>query len=41
MLFKLDVQRDKYSNLIEKLKSKSRLLRFFISKDQIDIREYI
>jgi len=39
--FYLDVQRDKYNTLIEKLKSKSRLLRFMIKKDNIDISRFI
>jgi hypothetical protein len=37
----LDIQRDKYNNLIEKLKSKSRLLRFMIKRDNIDISLFI
>ena len=37
----VDAQRNKYNTLIEKLKSKSRLLRFMIKRDNIDISRFI
>lgn len=37
----LDIQRDKYNTLIEKLKSKSRLLKFMIKKYDINISRFI